>query len=286
MGFENLTSKTTLASLLRAEGIRPNRRLGQHFLVDRSVLAKIVSELERDNPQEILEIGAGLGTMTRELARIASCVVAVEIDRGLTKVLRRAVSGLENVEIVCQDFLKFDFANAFGDRSVYVVGNIPYSITSPILAHLVGQRRSISRALLLAQTDVVEKIAASPGPGGIPLGILVQAYCDVDIVRRVESRCFLPAPTVDSTLWRLSFLERPRFSADPETFFGVVRALYGTRRKMIRRALRQGLSADQIQAVLEETGIDPTARGETLSFEDLDRLSLAVAALPKGSSSR
>ena len=279
MANENLTSRGTVASLLRSAGIRPNKRLGQNFLVDRSVLSAIVSELERDRPDEILEIGAGLGTVTRELARIASRVVAVELDQRLTQILRRTVGGLENVEIVCQNFLKFDLSHASGAGPFHVVGNIPYRITSPILKHLVGHRRSISRALLLAQTDVVEKIAASPGPGGIPLGILVQAYCDVSIIRRVGKRCFLPAPTVDSTLWRLSFLEQPRFSADTETFFRIVRTLYGTRRKMIRRALRNCLSADQIKQVLEQAGIDPTVRGETLTFEELHRVALAVNQL-------
>ena len=267
MANENLTSRGTVASLLRSAGIRPNKRLGQNFLVDRSVLSAIVSELERDRPDEILEI------------RIASRVVAVELDQRLTQILRRTVGGLENVEIVCQNFLKFDLSHASGAGPFHVVGNIPYRITSPILKHLVGHRRSISRALLLAQTDVVEKIAARPGPGGIPLGILVQAYCDVSIIRRVGKRCFLPAPTVDSTLWRLSFLEQPRFSADTETFFRIVRTLYGTRRKMIRRALRNCLSADQIKQVLEQAGIDPTVRGETLTFEELHRVALAVNQL-------
>lgn len=279
MACDDLTSRQTVASLLQSTGIRPSKRLGQNFLVDRSVLQAIVSEVERTRPEEILEIGAGLGTVTRELARIASRVVAVEVDHRLTQILCRTVGDLENVEIVCQDFLKFDLAHASGDRPMYVVGNIPYHITSPILKHLIGHRRSISRALLLAQTDVVEKIAASPGPGGTPLGILVQAYCDVSIVRHVGKRCFLPAPTVDSTLWRLSFLERPRFSADTETFFRIVRTLYGTRRKMIRRALRNWLTKDQIEKVLEKAGVDPTARGETLTFEELDRLALTASAL-------
>jgi len=276
---EDLTSRGTVAALLRSACFRSNKRLGQNFLVDRSALLAIVSELERDRPDEILEIGAGLGTVTCELAKIASRVVAVEVDQRLTQILRHTVGDLENVEIVRRDFLKFDLTRASGKGRMYVVGNIPYHITSPILKHLVGHRRSIWRALLLAQTDVVEKIAASPGPSGTPLGILVQAYCDVSIIRHVGKRCFMPVPTVDSTLWRLSFLERPRFSADAETFFRVVRTLYGTRRKMIRRALRDQLTAEQIEKVLQEVGIDPTARGETLSFEALDRLASAVVQL-------
>ena len=276
MVYDDLISRGTVAALLQSAGIRPSKRLGQNFLVDRSVLLTIVSELERDNPEEILEIGAGLGTVTRELARIASRVVAVEVDHRLIRLLHQTLGGYRNVEIIEEDVLKFDFARRFGDRPVTIVGNIPYRITSPILRYLIDHRRSISSALLLAQTDVVEKIAASPGPDGTALGVLVQAYCDVSIVRHIGRRCFLPPPTVDSAFWCLSLLERPRFSADAETFFRVVQTLYGTRRKMIRRALRSWLTKDQIERVLEEAGIDPTVRGETLPFEKLDRVALAV----------
>jgi len=279
VAYEDLTSCRTVASLLRSADIRPNKRLGQNFLVDRSVLKTIVSEVKRARPDEILEIGAGLGTVTRELAQIASRVVAVEVDHRLIKLLHQTLGGYENVEIVCQDFLKFDFGHTFGDRPVTVVGNIPYHITSPILKYLVDHRRSILEALLLAQSDVVEKITASPGPEGTAFGVLVQAYADVSIIRHVGKRCFMPVPTVDSLLWRLSIRDRPCFSADSETFFRAVRTLYGARRKMIRRALRNWLSADQIKQVLEEVGIDPTVRGETLSFEDLDRLASAVTQL-------
>ncbi len=286
MVCDDLTSRETVASLLQSAGIRPSKRLGQNFLVDRSVLRAIVSEVERAKPDEVLEIGAGLGTVTRELARIASRVVAVEVDRQLAEILQRTVSGLENVDIVCQDFLEFDFAHAFVDRPVTVVGSIPYRITSPILKHLVDHRQSISEALLLAQSDVVEKITASPGPDGSALGVLVQAYADASIVRRVDRSAFFPTPVVDSILWRLLIRERPRFSADEEIFFRVVRTLYGARRKMTRRALRNWLSTDQIETALEEAGIDPTARGETLPFEALDRLASAVARLASNPSSR
>jgi len=276
---DDLTSRKTVAASLQSAGIRPSKRLGQNFLVDRSVLRAIVSEVERAKPDEVIEIGAGLGTVTRELAGIVKRVVAVEVDRRLTEILQRTVSGLKNVEIVRQDFLEFDFAHGFGEKPVYVVGSIPYRITSPILKHLVDHRQSILEALLLAQSDVVEKITASPGPDGSTLGVFMQAYTEVSIVRRVDRSAFFPTPVVDSILWRLLVRERPRFSAAEEIFFRVVRTLYGARRKMIRRALRNWLSVDQIEKVLEEAGIDPTARGETLSFEALDRLALAVAQL-------
>jgi 16S rRNA (adenine1518-N6/adenine1519-N6)-dimethyltransferase len=273
---EDLTSRKEVASLLRAAGVRPSKRLGQNFLVDRAVLDAIIAEVKRAAPREILEIGAGLGTVTRELARIAPRVVAVEVDRRLVQILERVVGDLKSVEIKRQDFLSFNFATAFDDRRAFVVGNIPYRITSPILKRLVEKWESLSHALLLTQSEVAKKIAASPGPDGTALGVLVRAYADLSIICPVAKECFYPVPEVDSILWRLSFLAHPRFSASQEVFFTVVRALYGKRRKMIRSALRDLLPIERIAEVLSTAGIDPTARGEKLTFAQLDRLAFTI----------
>jgi len=273
---EDLTSRKEVASLLRLAGVHPSKRLGQNFLVDRTVLDAILAEVKRVAPREILEIGAGLGTVTCELARIAPRVVAVEVDRRLVQILERTVGNLKSVEIQRQDFLSFNFATTFDDRRTFVVGNIPYRITSPILKRLVEKRESISHALLLTQSKVAKKIAASPGPDGTALGVLVRAYADLSLIRPIAKECFYPVPKVDSILWRLSFLAHPRFAASQEVFFTVVRALYGKRRKMIRHALRDLLPIERIAEVLSTAGIDPTARGEGLTFQQLDRLALAI----------
>lgn len=278
MATEDLTSRETVISLLQAAGIRPSKRLGQNFLVDKMVLQRIVSEVERACPATVLEIGAGLGTLTRELARLAARVVAVEVDQRLVGLLHRTLAGHENVEIVHQDFLTFDFRQAFAPHAVTVVGNIPYRITSSILSHLLAQRESIQEALLVAQRDVVEKIIASPGPEGNALGVFVRAYAEVTIIREIGKQAFIPCPQVNSLLWRLVIRERPRFSADTETFFHLVRTLYGARRKMIRRALRDWFPPDRIEKALKAAAIIPTARGETLSFEALDQLAGVIQA--------
>ena len=276
MPVEDLTSRKEVASLLRLAGVHPSKRLGQNFLVDRTVLDAILAEVKRVAPREILEIGAGLGTVTCELARIAPRVVAVEVDRRLVQILERTVGNLKSVEIQRQDFLSFNFATTFDDRRTFVVGNIPYRITSPILKRLVEKRESISHVLLLTQSKVAKKIAASPGPDGTALGVLVRAYADLSLIRPIAKECFYPVPKVDSILWRLSFLAHPRFAASQEVFFTVVRALYGKRRKMIRHALRDLLPIERIAEVLSTAGIDPTARGEGLTFQQLDRLALAI----------
>jgi 16S rRNA (adenine1518-N6/adenine1519-N6)-dimethyltransferase len=259
-----------IVSLLRGMGGHPNKRLGQHFLVDPDVLATLIKEVSRYRPRNLLEIGAGSGTT--QLASIAERVVAVELDARFIPVLKQMTEHKRNVEIHHGDFLSFNIGQVFENGTVLVVGNLPYQITAPILKHLVIHRRVISRVLLITQREVAEKIVSSPGADGSALGVLVRAYADVSLIRQISKRAFYPVPKVDSALWTFSFLDRPRFSADPATFFGMVRLLYGKRRKMIRRVLRDLLPEDRIMALLAAAEIDPTVRAETLGFEALDRL--------------
>lgn len=272
MPSSNLTSKKKVAALLQEAGIHPSKRLGQNFLVNRVVLDAIVDEVRKAQPREIVEIGAGLGTLTHELTQLADRVIAVELDRRLTAILKRTVEQQGNVEIRCQDFLSFSFAEEFADRKAFVVGNIPYRITAPILKHLVAQREHISSALLLTQQEVAAKIAHSPGKDGTSLGVLVQSYADVKLLRSVPRGSFFPVPDVDSTLWSISFLNAPRFKATAEAFFSVVRAVYGKRRKMIRSALRDLFPNEDTEQILLSLDIDPTLRGEALSFAQLDAI--------------
>ena len=276
MPSNELISKEEVASLLHAAGVHPSKRLGQNFLVDHAVLDAIIIEVERATPREILEIGAGLGTVTQELAGIADHIIAIEVDRRLAKILERTVGKMENVEVVREDILAYDLRHASKSGPVFVVGNIPYRITAPILKHLVENRESICGALLLTQREVAEKVAASPGRNGSALGVFLQAYADIHVIRRVSRGSFHPVPEVDSTLWSLSFLRQPRFTADKEKFFTIVRTLYGKRRKMIRSALRDLLAVEQVAEILETAGIDPTVRGETLSLEEIDRIARLV----------
>lgn len=263
--------------MLRRAGIRPSKRFGQNFLVDRRALSAIVEAARAAAPETVIEIGAGLGTLTRELAVIATRVIAVEIDRRLAELLEETVAGLENVEVLRADFLDVDLAALTRRGPLHVVGNLPYGVTSPILTRLVEARGTICEALVLTQSEVAEKVAASPGPDGSSLGVYIQAYASVEIVTRVTRSAFHPVPQVDSTLWRIVFRPTPRFTAPPQRFFAVVRALYGKRRKMVRGALRDFVPAERVTAVLQVAGIDPTARGETLSFAQLDRIAAALA---------
>lgn len=272
----DLTSQKEVAALLAEAGIHPSKHLGQNFLINRAVLDAILDEVRKAHPSEIVEIGAGLGTVTCELAQLADRVIAVELDRRLAAILERTVGQQENVEIRNQDFLSFSFAEQLASSKGFVVGNIPYRITAPILKHLVAQREHISSALLLTQQEVATKIASSPGKEGTSLGVLVQSYADVKLRRNVSRGSFFPIPEVDSKLWSISFLDTPRFEANAEDFFAVVRAVYGKRRKMIRSALRELFPNEDGEALLHSLQIDPTLRGEGLSFAQLDAVARSL----------
>ena len=275
---DSLTDRRVVRALLAEVGVRPSKRLGQNFLVDPGVLEDIDKVVSQAASDTIVEIGPGLGAVTEVLIRRARRVLAVEVDRRLAGLLAERFGANERLEILSEDVLRLDLADHLDQNRAYVVGSLPYRITASILKWLVENRRRFTGALLITQREVAEKIAASPGKEGTALGVLVCANADVEIVRRVARGCFVPAPEVDSTLWSLTFRARPRFESSPETFYAVVRALYGTRRKMIRGVLRGLLPPESVGTALDEAGIDGTARGEELDFEQLDRLAMAVSS--------
>lgn len=276
-----VTDRQVVRALLAQADVRPSKRLGQNFLVDADVLAEIERALRQAAPTAILEIGSGLGAVTEVLLRVASEVVAVEVDRRLARVLLERLAGRTSLRVRIEDVLQIDLANEF-DRRVHVVGSLPYRISAPILKWIIAQRDAVSGALLITQREVAEKIAASPGKDGSALGVFVQAYTDVEIMRRIGRTSFHPVPEVDSALWRLTPLERPRFASGDELFFKTVRALYGARRKMLRRALRDLVAADRVDSILSAARLTGDVRGETLSFHELDRLVAAVEASTQG----
>jgi 16S rRNA (adenine1518-N6/adenine1519-N6)-dimethyltransferase len=277
------SGEAAVRRLLDAAGIRPSKRLGQNFLVDPNVVAAIVEAVEADARSGVVEIGPGLGALTFPLAGRAQRLTAVEVDRRLAGRLGEALaSQADTVEVVEGDILGFDFtatAAAWRER-IAVVGAIPYSITAPILKKLIDARAAIRVAYLVTQREVAEKIQASPGRAGTALGILVQSYTEVSILRRIPRGAFFPVPDVDSCLWKMSMLDTPRFAASEERFFAVVRAIYGARRKTLRNALQRGFLATDVDALLARSGVDPKVRGETLGFRELDELAKASESLP------
>lgn len=271
---------TGVGGLLEEIGIRPSKRLGQNFLADRNVIAAVIEAIGSDARDRLVEIGPGLGALTLPLVERARELTAVEIDRRLAARLQGSLAG--RALIVQQDVLEFDFA-AQAARSggrLVVVGSIPYSITAPILKKLVDERAAIRAAYLITQREVAEKILASPGKDGTALGILVRAYADVDVLRKIPRGAFFPVPEVDSTLWRLTMRAAPAFASSEASFFTVVRSIYGARRKTLRNALQRAYRASDVDAILARSRIDPRVRGETLGFAELNALALAAETSP------
>lgn len=285
-----LTSPSVIKGLLEGRGIRLKKGLGQHFLCDENILEKILAAAELEGDELVIEPGAGLGTLTVALAARAREVIAIELDGRLIPLLQANLRrwGRANVEILHRDFLKLGLeelvqTKGFAKDEAKVVGNLPYGITAPILERLTSAWRALKLAVVTIQREVAEKLLAPPGPEASALGVRVRAFAEVELVAQVPRTVFFPPPEVDSAIVRLRFLERPRFTADEELFFKVVRGAFNLRRKTLLQALSRspvlGLSTKLARNALELAGIEPTRRGETLTLEEFDRLARALARL-------
>jgi 16S rRNA (adenine1518-N6/adenine1519-N6)-dimethyltransferase len=260
--------------LLRTYGLRPNRRLGQNFLVDPSALNEVFQAAEIDAESSVLEIGPGVGSLTRLLARRARRVVAVELDANLLPPLYLIMAPFSNVEIVQGDILAHDPARLMGAAGYRVVANIPYYITSALIRHLLEAPLKPQRLVLTVQREVAERICAGPGDSSL-LALSVQVYGKPQIAARIPASAFYPAPKVDSAVVRVDLSIQPAIpEAELEAFFRLAKAGFSQKRKMLRNALAGGLHLEKAQAsaLLEAAGIDPKRRAETLSLEEWRRL--------------
>jgi len=277
----NLSSPAAVNALLKRYNLQPRRRFGQNFLVDSNVLSRIVDAGAVVDGGQVLEIGSGLGVLTQALAAavtLSGRVVTVEVDRNLLPVLTETVGNMPQVRVVSNDALEIDWpsfiSENFGDGPIAVIANIPYNITSPLIATFLDQRAHYSVIVLLVQKEVATRIAAPAGsPDYGAFSVFVQYHAEVDIVMTVSRRVFYPAPDVDSAVIRLKPRTQPPVEvADEALFFKVVRAAFGQRRK----ALVNALSGDptlawersKAAAAVDAAGIDPGRRGETLSMAE------------------
>ena len=276
----NLSSPAYVSSLLRRRGLRPNRRWGQNFLIDGNLLAKVADGAEIQPDQGVLEIGPGLGALTRARAARAGQALAVEIDPGLYSTLtEETVADLGNVRVLHADFLSLDLAAVvneyLGPGRHPVAANIPYSITSPVVVRLLEHQRLFSRIVLMVQKEVADRLVAAPDTSDYgSLTLFVNLYAFVVRVAPVSRHAFQPAPDVDSAIVRIDVLEEPRYP-EPERYLAVVHAAFQQRRKNLVNALTGpalGWTREQARAALQAAGSDPSRRGETLTPADFARL--------------
>lgn len=260
--------------LLQEFGIRPDKTLGQHFLVDHAALRRIVEIASPTAMDEVLEIGAGLGSLTRLLAVNTRRVVAVEIDKVLIPALTRVLEIHKNVEIIQGDILDLDPAELLSTSGYLVVANIPYYITSAIVRHLMEATVRPSRIVLTVQREVAERIAAVPGDMSL-LSLSVQVYGDPVILGRISAGAFYPVPKVESAVVRIDLWDEPRIPApDLPAFFHLVRTAFTQKRKKIRNSLASlpGVDAPKAESLLTAASISPDRRPETLSLEEWEAL--------------
>jgi len=263
---------TQTRRLLRQFDLRARKGLGQHFLIDGEVLQLITSAAELTPSDVIIEVGPGLGILTRELAQKAGRVIAIELDNRLTAALKQTLASFDNVTIINEDVLKIEPQNlATGYK---LVANLPYYITSPVLRHFLEAPAKPKLMILMVQKEVAEAIVAKPGKMSL-LSVSVQFYGEPRIISDVPAQCFYPAPKVDSAILRIDPSPQPRVAvADEGSFFDLVRAGFTAPRKQLANSLAQGLgiSKAEVLPLLERAGIVPQRRAETLSLEEWARL--------------
>jgi 16S rRNA (adenine1518-N6/adenine1519-N6)-dimethyltransferase len=254
--------------LLREYGLEAHKGLGQNFLVDQGALNKIVRAAEVSRQDHVLEIGAGLGSLTRVLAASAGKVTAVEIDKKLLPALNRVVGSLPNVVVIPGDILELNPADLVPGSGYVVVANIPYYITSAIIRHLLESPVKPSRLVLTMQKEVAQRICAEPGDLSL-LAISVQVFGTPRIVSEIPASAFYPSPKVDSATLRVDIDPDP-FIPDRQRslFFSVVRMGFSQKRKMLRNTLAAGLRVTTAEAgdLLTAAGIDPQRRAQTLEL--------------------
>lgn len=259
------------------------KKFGQNFLIDATVLDRIISAAEITEADCVLEVGPGIGTMTQYLAEAAREVVAVEIDRALIPVLEDTLSAYDNVTIVNADILKTDIQRIAqernGGRPIKVVANLPYYITTPIIMGLFEQHVPLESITVMVQKEVADRMQVGPGTKDYgALSLAVQYYARPELVANVPPNCFIPRPNVGSAVIRLTRYEEPPVQVEDEAgMFALIRASFNQRRKTLVNGLCNaaglGLTREQVTEALVRMGLSATVRGEALTLRQFAELS-------------
>lgn len=267
----NLTDPRVIRAVLERNGFHFSKARGQNFLTDPTVPERIASYT--DASMGVLEIGPGFGALTKALCSRAGRVVAVEVDRRLIPVLESNLAGLDNLTLIEGDALRLDLdalaAERFGGLTPVVAANLPYSITSEILAKLIETER-YNQVIVMVQAEVAQRLCAQPGTKAYgAFTVFCNVYREPSVLFGVPPDCFTPRPSVDSSVVRLERRAEPLIPEGYRAlFFRVVRAAFGQRRKTLKNALSSAFPAPVVEGALVSAGVDPSARGETL---DIDR---------------
>ena len=280
-----MTPYQKIHEYLRRTGKHPKKRLSQNFLIDPNVLPAIVEAIEINDADLVLEIGAGLGYLTKALGDNAKTVVGVEVDIDLFTELQREFKNCPRIRLVQADILKLNLSPILGGvprHNVKIVGNLPYHITTPILWKLLGHYKQIGSCVLMMQAEVAQRIVALPGGKDYgSLSVAVSYYARSEVIRSFSSNQFYPAPAVDSSLVRLRIEGKPNVVVENEAlFFRILRAAFQFRRKTLRNAMLRGqlpVPSGMLDEIFEELGMDGRRRGETLSIREFATLANSMS---------
>jgi len=279
----DLTTRAGVREVIDRYGLAAKKKLGQHFLVDGHVVDKILNAADVSGNDVILEIGPGIGGLTQALLGRAGYVVAVELDKQLVPILESQFAG-EPFTVVQGDILRVSLAEILAPhvgKSIKVVANLPYYITTPVILYLLESGLSFKSITVMIQKEVAQRMAASPGTKDYgSLTLAVQYYADVSIAAYVPVNCFMPRPAVDSAVAHLQILDVPRVDADKEVLFKIIHAAFNHRRKTLVNTLEYagfGNGKEGLAKTLESYGLDPRVRGEALTINQFAELAQVLA---------
>ncbi|WP_296626364.1 16S rRNA (adenine(1518)-N(6)/adenine(1519)-N(6))-dimethyltransferase RsmA [uncultured Negativibacillus sp.] len=282
--MENLSNISVIRDVLSRHGFSFSKGLGQNFLINPTVCPRMAEMGNAQPGWGMIEIGAGVGVLTAELASRADKVVCIEIDSRLLPILDETLAEFDNIKIVNQDVLKVDLhqliAEEFPNMPVAVCANLPYYITSPIIMNLLESRLPISSLTVMVQKEAAQRICALPGSREVgAVSIAVRYYCEPQVLFQVSRGSFMPAPDVDSTVIRLDIRKEPAVQVDKEeNFFRVVKAAFSQRRKTLANTLSSGLGISKAQAteLLNRAGVASNLRAEQLSMQQFADIANAL----------
>ncbi len=286
--MDKLATHKITKDIVSKYGFRFTKSLGQNFLVDEHVLSQIVEGANIESEDIVIEIGPGIGTLTRELSYRAKQVVSIEIDKKLMPILKETLADRDNITVINQDILKTDL-NALvteysPERRIKVVANLPYYITTPIIMRFLEEQVPFKTMVFMIQKEVANRMNATPGGKEYgSLSVAVQYYCHTSIVAKAPKGAFIPEPGVDSAVIRLDIKEDKGVDLiDENLFFEVVKAAFSKRRKTLLNALATFGSIggkEEARSALEMSKIDPQRRGETLDMKEFASLANAYAGI-------
>lgn len=279
--MDRLSSHKATKDIVQKHGFRFSKSLGQNFLIDDNVIDRILEGARVSEGDKIIEVGPGIGTLTREMAKKAEKVTAIEIDKNLIPILEETLSEFDNVEVINEDILKVDVEKLVEEKlsggPVKLIANLPYYITTPIVMKFLEEDIPVTDIVVMVQKEVADRMNAVPSTKDYgALSVAVQYYCDTEIVAKAPRHMFIPQPNVDSTVIGLHIREEKKYNAENEDiFFKTVKAAFGQRRKTLLNSLSSMGMLDKasVKEVLSDAGIDEKRRGETLSIEEFAHLS-------------